>query len=723
LLLLSSQGKEALYAVSDPSSRSFWITIAVLGATSFVQYSVFLMAVCGYYKSFSDRAMQGASIRLWSSVLVGLITPTILMVFNLATRPVTDAAPLASVGVWIALSFLFGWVARNRVRVLLSPFSAIASVGRFVVYCVAALIVVGIIAALAALLDPGVARILGPVALTMLGMTLWSTFWTCAVAWFERSNLPPTPAVAIAFAVLVSVLGPIAEVIPGASNLVSFHRNQIDLISASPAVSTPENVRDYARSWLSQRARQGRVRAVIILAEGGGIRAALQSATILATLDDGDEKFFDDVFVLSGVSGGSVGIASYLAARAERSSASDDIRDAATLSLRADHLSPVLAGMYFWDWPMSFAPIPTGAGGQEFDLYDRGSAFEGSLQEAWSNHPNAAECAPAGGLGISATRGSTMRCPFLQIAAREAGPEGAPIVPPIVLFNTTRSADGDAEIVSNVTFESQRTCNVLDRIEAGKTVSLATAAHLSARFPFVSPPGALQVGTVCARVAPGDVTTTIRYVDGGYLDNSGALSASQAVAALESVRGEIGRPVEIEYVVIHIFAQTLTSTGLRTNDLLPEITAPLDAVTGARSLQGLGPIVSLCRQIQGLAHERRLPSQSSEGAPGSEGALQSCDDLTQQRTRRSAPTLDVAGEFVLSAGRVGDAPFWIGAPLMVSDGREVDDEYFVPLGWLLGGSGVNVERRSCEAADQVNALLRPLTAPNEIVCDRAIQAN
>ena len=47
----------------------------------------------------------------------------------------------------------------------------------------------------------------------------------------------------------------------------------------------------------------------IVATEGGGIRAAYWTATVLGTIQDADSSFADHVLAISGVSGGSLGAA------------------------------------------------------------------------------------------------------------------------------------------------------------------------------------------------------------------------------------------------------------------------------------------------------------------------------------------------------------------------------------------------------------------------------
>lgn len=714
MLWLSSQGKEALYAVADfeRDTETFLTTYLVVICASIVQYGVFLWAVCGYYKSFSDRAMQGVNVRLWSATIVGMITPTFLVLFYLSpsARPAPDdgslsevlnaVSPLlASVLTWGVLLALAIVLQRRWVRLHLSPFSAIARLGARFRTTIITLIVIGVLTAALTQFWPTSARLLGPVGLTVLSLTLWAAAWTRVAIFVEKHGWPPTPALAVFLALVFSLVGPLVDnslrgFNVGRSDIISFDRNRVDLIERTSA-REPAPIEDHAERWLAERrARGGPVRAIVVLAEGGGIRAAVQTATLLGALDSEDSNFFDDLYVVSGVSGGSVGISTYLAAKSE---GLENISEAAVEPLEQDHLSPVLATMYFWDWLLAFIPAPTaGFGGLlDYDLHDRGSAFEASLQEAQSRMNGEQPCEPNRGMRFRLWQDNAMACPFLDVVNEAARRENVANAP-VVLLNTTRTSDGDNEFVSNVTFgDESRLCNVLWRVPLGQTISLATAAHLSARFPFVSPPGAMRVGRGCQPETMAEPGVIIRYVDGGYLDNSGALSAGDAVAALNRV----ARGTEIEFVVIHIYTPVVvTSAGPTSNETLPEVTAPLDAVTKARSLQGLGPVINLCRQIEdGLERPARQ---------------QACDVIGRRRTlsateAQTATDTDYETRYVLR--EAGGRAYWITAPLLVSDGRSASRKQFVPLGWVLGRQSIEYVVTGTRelARTRIGGLLRP----------------
>jgi hypothetical protein len=65
--------------------------------------------------------------------------------------------------------------------------------------------------------------------------------------------------------------------------------------------------------FIKRRQASGGKKLVIIATEGGGIRAAYWTTAILSKLQDQDSRFRDSVFAISGVSGGTVGAAVWVA--------------------------------------------------------------------------------------------------------------------------------------------------------------------------------------------------------------------------------------------------------------------------------------------------------------------------------------------------------------------------------------------------------------------------
>lgn len=251
---------------------------------------------------------------------------------------------------------------------------------------------------------------------------------------------------------------------------------------------------------------------IVINAYGGGLRAALYTAAVLATIDDWScGAFGARLTALSGVSGGSLGIATYLVAR-QRVVAAGGWKDCdgktAVLGelvedvLRRDHLSPVVARMLTVD----LLPFVTPRRGQ-------------ALLDSWDE---AIRTAPSSHLRLGPTEGLAMPL---------AGLTGGISPVPLVLFNATDAANGKIVWMSN----RGRWGRQADKGGSPLDIQLGQAVLHSARFPLVSPVGRLM--------EPRD--ESVLLVDGGLSDVSGATTLARQVSAPPhwiSIDGNFDRP-------------------------------------------------------------------------------------------------------------------------------------------------------------------------------------
>lgn len=235
-------------------------------------------------------------------------------------------------------------------------------------------------------------------------------------------------------------------------------------------------------------------RSLYVNAHGGGLRAAAFTAQTLARADDAScGRFGEEVAAFSGVSGGSLGIATYLVAREQHvrnkgwsgctpgaPAATTPLTDIVVRALVQDHLSPTVARMLAVDAP--HLPWSPARGQALLDSWQ--SALVASLAEA---REPAGDDTP------------------LALAQRLGTLSGGLAPPALVYFNAT-----DADSGHIVWFSNRNGGEVRSRFPAGPAaapdVTVGQAVLHSARFPIVSPAG---------RWGPQ------RLVDGGYADNSG----------------------------------------------------------------------------------------------------------------------------------------------------------------------------------------------------------
>ena len=262
---------------------------------------------------------------------------------------------------------------------------------------------------------------------------------------------------------------------------------------------------------------------LIVATAGGGIRAAYWTATILERLEREltPEILRRHLFAISGVSGGSVGAAAYVAAV----SAASDKPAEPTAFLDEDFLAPAIATLAFVDLPSTMLPdlgaiLPNGT-------MNRATVLERAFEDA--------------------SEGLLAR-PFLAFFPNEDDLSAfflseddlsAPPWRPALLFNSTHQNTGRRVITSHLKVERRVFLDAFDAHDLlGADMPASTAAHNSARFTYVSPAG---------RLLPqdddgGTADPQGFLLDGGYFENYGAVTALQvlreALAAISKHRAE-----------------------------------------------------------------------------------------------------------------------------------------------------------------------------------------
>jgi len=362
----------------------------------------------------------------------------------------------------------------------------------------------------------------------------------------------------------------------------------------------PLSVSDVARSWSDRQDADGQRPALLVAASGGGIRAAYWTSLVLTCVIERDadesgpcgaaspraEQRRSSIVVLSGISGGSLGLASYVtmvgtgwedtpATPLEMEWVSDHLGD--------DFLAATLAAWLFNDGVNSLLRPSSGV--------DRAAVLERAWEQAWT------------GAGLTE--------PFL--ATQAAGNR------PLVLLNSFNAENGCrvntsalgtvtagppvAEFPGTVVFADPEACgaslpvplrramwstaDALAQICRASDWRVSTAALTSARFPFVSPAGRMascEMYRAVTNEGAATVGNDIEVVDGGYRETSGA---SPIVELWPTLSGELERALARDQRCISpIFLQIDNGyTGSRRlpsgRSVLSQFTAPLTAIRQA----------------------------------------------------------------------------------------------------------------------------------------------
>ena len=365
-----------------------------------------------------------------------------------------------------------------------------------------------------------------------------------------------------------------------------FGLGDIRVIPENGLPSPSTGLENYAKEWLkSRRADIDRVKTpdrypiFLISADGGGIRAAWWSATLLGLIADQAPRFPKHIFAMSGVSGGSLGIATFALPQVqdvdETGRNSRCMRErrqrCAAAVLSADLLAPIVAAMLTVDLTRSIVENSIWPDFIRMSLpADRATALERALERVWMDH--------------AGTRLFEESFTSLWDGKRR-------LAVPLLLLNTSDAVTGRRLVIAPVT-TGENTVERGDLLPLLGTngLRLSTAVVLSARFPGITPTGWIRSGNAKQGYA---------VVDGGFADNSGARSASEALVALRNAAAAEGIADRIQVVAVMI-----------ANDPLPAQPAPAVPAPGKRS--GVSTIGSLIAPVMTLDHLRQTNTQEAK---------------------------------------------------------------------------------------------------------------
>ena len=298
---------------------------------------------------------------------------------------------------------------------------------------------------------------------------------------------------------------PVITVLVAAAVLFSLWNDNHVIRTVPPQEVKRLDVIESFRAWYAIAEKNDGAGAMhplfVVATEGGGIRAAYWTATVLGGLQDANPDFAPHLFAISGVSGGSLGAVVFDALLAEPNPGSFEFKKKADAILGQDFLSPALGSMLYPDFVQRFLPFPV-------PYFDRGRALELGWERGWRD---------------------TMKNNRLATSFVELWSPGSREWMPALFLNGTSVEKGNRIITTNlrltdVFLDAEDAADTLAQhglpaTKAGCNIPLSTAADMSARFTYVSPAGRFPGGS--------------HIVDGGYFENSGATTALEIVTRIK----------------------------------------------------------------------------------------------------------------------------------------------------------------------------------------------
>jgi len=393
--------------------------------------------------------------------------------------------------------------------------------------------------------------------------------------WVDRHDLPPAFAAfrfrAIPIFTMILIWGIVAATFDDGRHW--------DVRTRDGAKQDGVTLEAAFQSWLTAAQKRApaasgmraRIPLVIVATSGGGIRAAYWTALAMDCLFSGRKASTaetdsnpcrhpgtgravtpDDVFVASGISGGSLGLVAWGANRDIESR--EGPQSAGWVEDRLgkdDYVSPSIARALLAEMVRTFI---------HFDVAGRAEILEDSWERSWNGErsfnamaepflAHQREASTAGGpllliSGASVFDGCALNVSILQAGSSVRGD-------PTDCLSVDRYRDPQRTKNGDPPGPLAATADVLDYLgceEKGVVrgdIRRSTAALLSARWPYVSPAGRL---TVC-----GQASTARFIVDGGYVDTSAAEAAIAVWDGLEQLverhNATPGTPCVVPYFV------------------------------------------------------------------------------------------------------------------------------------------------------------------------------
>ena len=261
----------------------------------------------------------------------------------------------------------------------------------------------------------------------------------------------------------------------------SFFNNNHQLRSIPESTTDRYSVDEHFRNWYNSRQHTGdSLPVILVAAEGGGVRSAYWTASVLSSLSRRVEGFDKSVYAYSAVSGGSLGISAF---KRLKQSNTEDIDNKVKKFLSQDFLSPVTAWLVMPEMVQKFLPFPLRS-------IDRAKALEYAWEDA-----------------CSLSDSSLLKEGFLSSFSKDEN---------LLLYHSTHAENGFTTLVSNAALGEGTFSRTEDLFEVlDRDIPLSTAISVSSRFPFLTPPA--QVRDTSGKIWG-------HLVDGGYVENMGARS-------------------------------------------------------------------------------------------------------------------------------------------------------------------------------------------------------
>ncbi len=525
------------YMGMDSSAVSFWMTVGVLGLS--------------YLFSLGLHRMTGwliKSNRWWYLCLILLISMGILGYFG---NNSSIGLPLLAFSlVFAALAFGIFVTIRTKVRSLLflfddygmATFTLIVTALSFTSFIVLNFF-------------PSV-RLVFPLNALLLGLIFYIGL-VCLLAFWGKSKQTYFLSLFILVAIILATVW-----------TTDLHR--VTTVERTVALTERISLESYLDQWFAARrealpdsSTTNKFPLFIVMGEGGGSRAAYWTNLTLGTFHEAtDGRFQDHCLAITTVSGSSFGTAAHLAQLyhektngiADTISFNDAVNDA--LTFQGNYLSTSLVKFIGADFWRTILPPLYYATAKHDRAYHLEWEWTFGVQRAMNR------------LGAD-PKTMVFQRPYLAHYYQDDGSIRTDL--PLYMPNTTHVSTGNRSLITPVkVFDAtDHSTEVFDFVGMeGRDFPLAAAALMSARFPFINPGGL---------ISPDD-----QFVDGGYYENIGGVTANKLLEKTEAYLLKNGLEDKVEVHLITIFngdrdKDRLPVTEQTNGDLSPQLFVPVSA--------------------------------------------------------------------------------------------------------------------------------------------------
>lgn len=444
---------------------------------------------------------------------------------------------------------------------------------------------------------------IGLYAIVMLWLTGFAYMGTLL---YQFNQLPKYPVlVVLVIAVLLfSQVNDNSDVRQSPVSLSALPGQPDSLVARRPGLDA------YYTHWLQTRlaldtAVTDTLPVVVIATAGGGIRAAAWTTSVLNELNTRIPRFDRYLFAISGVSGGGVGAATYLAAvggkdtvttgRPVRVSSYAQLAPRISRVVTEDLISPIAASMLFRGGIHNFTPF-------RLPDLDRNRW----LEDAWERQMLTKENMPNDSL-----RGLLSES-FLSLWPDSIRLKNAPLDLPALLLNGAVAETGQKIVMSNLalgntTDQKNSFYDVADFFTStGHDVPYKTATFLCARFPFVTSGGKAN-GTL-PNILANCGKNEYHIIDGGYAENTGIVTAVQLIKKLQIISNRLRtnkahllrRPVAYYLLFLPNYAASQEEGSVTTFRFLSE---PVNGLLNTWNRNGVSLDQLIGRTLQGSNNE------------------------------------------------------------------------------------------------------------------------